>query len=178
MKTKNHIRVIVNTRKMAIIGWLIMMLGLICIIVYKSFYLHLQIPENINLIIGLISLIICSYGATIFMYALILHYSSVIKQLRGQLKEMKLEKTERGFIRGDFTDKYDTVCSIQESSLATEDAIWFGVNEANPQIMVSDAIKLGIETTEKDGWCAYPVPKEVSFTTRMHLTQEMVKKLL
>jgi hypothetical protein len=35
-------------------------------------------------------------------------------------------KTERGFGRGEFMDRYGVPCSIQESSLATEQCIWLG----------------------------------------------------
>ena len=35
-------------------------------------------------------------------------------------------KTERGFERIDFVDFYDVPCSLQQSSLATEDAVWLG----------------------------------------------------
>jgi hypothetical protein len=91
---------------------------------------------------------------------------------------MGLQKTQRGFLNGHFTDRYGAKCSIQKSSLATEDAIWLGVDDANPQIMVSDAKKMGIETEEENGWCKYQIPKEVLLTTRMHLTREMVEELL
>jgi hypothetical protein len=95
---------------------------------------------------------------------------------------MKLEKTERGFKNGKFTDRYGAKCSIQESSLATEDAIWLGVDDADPQIMSSDAIRMGLKKptgTDTDwGWTKYELPKEVLITTRMHLTQENVKELL
>ena len=37
--------------------------------------------------------------------------------------------TNRGFRRVDFTDRYGAACSLQESSLATEAAIWLGVND-------------------------------------------------
>lgn len=43
--------------------------------------------------------------------------------------ELKFEKTDRGFTRSDFKDKYGKECSIQESSLATEHCIWLGCNE-------------------------------------------------
>ena len=46
----------------------------------------------------------------------------------GNMK-MELRKTERGFARCDFVDRYGFQCSIQESSLATEYAIWLGVTE-------------------------------------------------
>ena len=81
---------------------------------------------------------------------------------------MKLSKTERGFAFGEFKDKYGKKCSIQKSSLATHDAIWLGVNDdaIDPQIMTST------------GWAKYEIPEEVLLSTRMHLTQAMVKKLL
>ena len=34
--------------------------------------------------------------------------------------------TSRGFRKGEFKDRYDITCSIQESSLATEECIWLG----------------------------------------------------
>ena len=96
--------------------------------------------------------------------------------------ELKLKKTERGFGFIEFKDKYNIQCSIQKSSLATEDAIWFGVDDAEPRIMSSDAIRLGLkkrEYSENDnGWCGYNLPDEVLINTRMHLTQKQVKELL
>lgn len=77
------------------------------------------------------------------------------------------EPTCRGFSYKQFIDRYGILCSIQKSSLATEDAIWFGVENPNPQIL--DANK---------GWIEFPIPKEVLLSTRMHLTKEMVKSLL
>ena len=64
---------------------------------------------------------------------------------------MKLYETERGFVRGEFVDKYGQRCSIQKSSLATEDCVWLGV----------DVNIKGQEVNE-----------------RMHLTQGMVSALL
>lgn len=91
---------------------------------------------------------------------------------------IKLEPNERGFITGEFTDRYGEKCSIQKSSLATEDCIWLGIDDANPQIMASDAQKLGIPTPSNNGWVKFTVPKEVLLTTRMHLTREQVADLL
>jgi hypothetical protein len=39
---------------------------------------------------------------------------------------LDFNRTERGFLRADFADRYGAKCSIQQSSLATEDAIWLG----------------------------------------------------
>jgi hypothetical protein len=36
------------------------------------------------------------------------------------------QANDRGFLRGEFTDRYGEKCSIQKSSLATEDCIWLG----------------------------------------------------
>lgn len=85
---------------------------------------------------------------------------------------MKKEKTERGFEIIEFNDKYMHKCSLQKSSLATEDCIWLGIDKANPQIMASKIIEGGT------GWADYPIPDDVYISTRMHLTQEQVKELL
>jgi len=91
---------------------------------------------------------------------------------------MKQSLTQRGFALIEFTDRYDALCNIQKSSLATEDAIWFGVADANPIIMASQAAAHGVITSETCGWVPYPVPNEVSLNTRMHLTREQVAELL
>jgi len=66
---------------------------------------------------------------------------------------LEVEKTERGFGTIGFEDRYKQKCSLQESSLATEAAIWFGVdvdlngNEVNQrmhltQLQVQDLLPL------------------------------------
>lgn len=92
---------------------------------------------------------------------------------------MKIERTNRGFAIVNFIDRYGAECSLQKSSLATEDAIWFGVNDAKPQILASTAPSLGIDTHGvHTGWVDYPIPEDVHLTTRMHLTREQVQDLL
>lgn len=91
---------------------------------------------------------------------------------------IELIPNQRGFMTGEFTDKYGSVCSIQKSSLAEDHCIWLGVDDAAPKIMASIAKGYGIETKESTGWVDYPIPKAVSLTTRMHLTQEQVSDLL
>jgi hypothetical protein len=86
--------------------------------------------------------------------------------------------TARGFRVLQFKDRYNVLCYIQKSSLATEDAIWFGVNDADPKILATDARKLGIPTTQSVGWIPYPIPTEVLLKTQMHLTREQVAELL
>jgi hypothetical protein len=82
---------------------------------------------------------------------------------------MIADKTQRGFSVLDFTDRYGVECSLQESSLATEDAIWFGVNESNTRHLVPG-----------EGWVPFKFPEgmEIHSDTRMHLTQGQVKRLL
>lgn len=60
----------------------------------------------------------------------------------------KVKTFHRGFSRYEFADLYGVASSLQKSSLATEDAIWLGVDEV-------------------DGKPA-----------RMHLTRKQVKDLL
>lgn len=92
---------------------------------------------------------------------------------------MKLKKTNRGFGMVEFIDRYGLECSLQKSSLATEDAIWLGVSQVDPKIMAVDAISLGVETNgQTTGWVRYPIPDAVLLSSRMHLTQKQVKKLL
>ena len=95
---------------------------------------------------------------------------------------MKMKHTERGFNYIEFKDQYGAKCSLQKSSSAMQDCIWLGLDDANPQIMCSDAIKMGLKEREynenDNGWCKFSIPKEVLLTTRMHLTQKQVKELL
>lgn len=44
------------------------------------------------------------------------------------IPSLEPDKTERGFGVRDFTDLYGSDCSIQDSSLAEEGAIWFGID--------------------------------------------------
>jgi hypothetical protein len=69
----------------------------------------------------------------------------------------KKEKTDRGFTIVEFTDGNDTHCSLQKSSVATEDMIWLGRDEIDPKELIPG-----------EGW----------ISTRMHLTQNQVKALL
>lgn len=91
---------------------------------------------------------------------------------------MEINKTQRGFSIAQFTDRYGNKCSLQKSSLATEDCIWFGADDANPQIMVSQAEKHGLEPQGENGWMPYPIPEDVLLSTRMHLNREQVAELL
>ena len=91
---------------------------------------------------------------------------------------MKASKTSRGFDIIEFEDLYHQDCNLQKSSLATEDAIWFGVGDPDPQVPAKLAAQYGVQTNETTGWVKYPIPKDVLLNTRMHLTREQVKELL
>jgi hypothetical protein len=82
-------------------------------------------------------------------------------------KKIKLRKTERGFVRGEFVDRYGAGCSIQESSLASEACIWLGCDDPDPRVCIPGK-----------GWQSVPLPMDTVCNTRMHLTQDMVKSLL
>lgn len=93
----------------------------------------------------------------------------------------KINYTDRGFGIVSFVDRYKSKCSLQESSIATDACVWLGVVDANPMVLAQDAIRLGrldLTGDKTTGWVKFPVPEEVSFTTRMHLTQNMVADLL
>ncbi|MCE0925999.1 hypothetical protein [Pseudomonas monteilii] len=92
--------------------------------------------------------------------------------------EIVPSKTERGFTLLEFSDLYGARCNIQLSSLAEREAIWIGVESAEPQIMASQAAAFGVQTKETVGWVRYPVPDQVLLTTRMHLSREQVAALL
>ena len=88
----------------------------------------------------------------------------------------------RGFSRMDFTDMYGEQCSLQKSSLATEDAIWLGINE--PRIMEfypspreTDEAWFDV-TQEAMEKVKHRPQNEISLHGRMHLTRDMVKVLL
>lgn len=66
---------------------------------------------------------------------------------------LKFDPTNRGFQRAEFKDRYGKDCSIQESSLATEECIWLGCDHKN--------------TDQAGTPCG----------ARMHLTQEMAAEL-
>jgi hypothetical protein len=86
--------------------------------------------------------------------------------------------TGRGFALLKFSDLYGARCNVQLSSLVEPEAIWLGVESAEPQIMASHAAAFGVETKETAGWVPYPIPDQVLLTTRMHLSREQVAALL
>jgi len=87
-----------------------------------------------------------------------------------------MKKTDRGFSRKDFKDQYGECCSLQASSLATENCIWFGVD--NPRVTILAKEMYPQVADQVRGWVDVPLPKGALVFGRMHLNQEMVKSLL
>lgn len=81
---------------------------------------------------------------------------------------IEIGKTARGFTIGEFKDANGVECSLQQSSVATDDFIWLGCNEPNPRILPGDGT----------GWHPYPIPENVLCDTRMHLSRDQVEELL
>lgn len=85
---------------------------------------------------------------------------------------MKKSKTNRGFGLYEFKDSKGIRCSVQESSSATERAIWLGCDDADPQYFVPYG---------NPSWRPLKMPDEAeywSFNTRMHLNKKQLKKLI
>lgn len=89
----------------------------------------------------------------------------------------EVKHTCRGFSFYEFEDRNNYKCTIQKSSIATENAIWLGLESASPMLLHGDATKLGIDHNKSSGWVEYPIPEEVTLNTRMHLNQDQARKL-
>lgn len=81
---------------------------------------------------------------------------------KGKLK-LKFKNTPRGFLRAEFLDLYGMKSSIQKSSLATDDAIWLGSEEATHSVMGK------IVDLKQEGY---------DCSARMHLNRKQVKELI
>ncbi len=93
--------------------------------------------------------------------------------------------TARGFGLINFKDAHGDECSLQISSACGSEEqplgyLWLGVNDANPQIMKSKALEHGLQLPpgEVSGWMPFPIPKDVSLSTRMHLGEAQVRMLM
>ena len=71
--------------------------------------------------------------------------------------------TNRGFALKRFVDQSGLDCSVQLSSLATEDCVWVGISKP----------KVQYNPRNNTGWHDVPMPEgDVVIDSRMHLTQE------
>jgi hypothetical protein len=58
---------------------------------------------------------------------------------------VEINKTERGFKFCLFKDYYGVECSIQQSSIATDDCIWIGANEVRGEVTGNNRMHLSRE---------------------------------
>ena len=82
---------------------------------------------------------------------------------------MKLVQNQRGFLAGKFTDSYGNSCSIQKSSLATDDCIWLGIDKPGLTVFENKDMGFYIKTELPENWVV---------DSRMHLSREQVAELL
>lgn len=75
----------------------------------------------------------------------------------------EFDATGHGFRVLTFQDRYGEPCTLQKSSLASENAVWFGT---------SGRVDVG------PPWKPFPLPDNALVHSRMHLTQEQVRQLL
>lgn len=85
------------------------------------------------------------------------------------------KKTNRGFNRIEFTDRYGVECHLQESSLATERAIWLGCSETGLRALVPGS---GWKSIEDEELKRVFQATAVIANTCMHLTQKQAAALI
>lgn len=87
------------------------------------------------------------------------------------MSDLSASTTPRGFSIIEFVDNNGVECSIQKSSLATQECIWLGASAINLK-----HFKAG------QGWKDIPLPFSIEehyvATNRMHLSREHVRALL
>lgn len=87
-----------------------------------------------------------------------------------KFEPLRNSPNDRGLYGHRFLDRYDVECSIQNSSLATTSAIWFGVTDSTPFYHIDiGGHKAGDKVTLPPGTMSH---------SRMHLTQAQVKSLI
>ena len=85
-----------------------------------------------------------------------------------------ITKTERGFCVEKFFDSQGTKCSLQESSLATDYAIWFGPKDAEPTLNGVPAEPLINLKRLPD----FDDKGNILISTRMHLTEKLTRPII
>lgn len=82
---------------------------------------------------------------------------------------MEIKKTSRNFDYGKFEDINRNQCSLQASSLATDDAIWLGIDD--PELVV-------FENDSRGAYIKTVMPRNFSVNARMHLNRDQVALIL
>ena len=82
---------------------------------------------------------------------------------------MEIKKTNRNFDITSFKDVYGQECSMQKSSVATDDYVWLGVSK--PKLTV-------FKDNNKGQYLVCDMPDNFDVSSRMHLSREQVANLL
>ena len=90
---------------------------------------------------------------------------------------IELNANQRGFKVGEFVDRYGEKCSLQESSIATEGCIWFGIDEPTLTLFETEQLGKYKNVTDREAGAALGGFK-LSAASRMHLTQDQVAAVL
>lgn len=98
---------------------------------------------------------------------------------------IELERTSRGFLYGEFVDRYGNQCSIQKSSIVAneldDECIWLGVENSDGKFKIfprgQDVHVHGKGWQEKSLNEMFPFC-DVLVPGRMHLSRKMVEELL
>lgn len=83
-------------------------------------------------------------------------------------ENLEMKQTERGFDYIEFKDSNGEKCSLQKSSAGTKECVWFGTEG---RLMRESGI-VGI------GMIEVPLNSEFTIFSRMHLTRDMVRRLM
>jgi hypothetical protein len=86
---------------------------------------------------------------------------------------MKERNTERGFAIVEFADRNGNACSLQKSSIATEECVWLGCDKIGLKHFIPGTGWQDVDTTGNP-----PHGDLYIANNRMHLNQEQVKALL
>lgn len=84
-----------------------------------------------------------------------------------KLGRLRFNHNARGFSCGEFLDRYGAKCSVQDSSIATEDCFWLGIDDADPKVLEPGK-----------GWQPLALPGSALLTTRMHVNRRLARRLL
>lgn len=78
----------------------------------------------------------------------------------------EIKYNQRGFAYIEFEDTHGNQCSLQKSSAALYDAIWFGIADPEINVMIDG------------GWKRLAIPEGAVVNSRMHITQKQLREIL
>lgn len=105
----------------------------------------------------------------------------------GEAPDLEHGRTSRGFTHMGFEDLYGEGCSLQMSSLATQAAVWLGIDNQKVLVFAPAGTDVSVQLNYKDGnsgWADAEIGvtgnehASVLQSGRMHLSQDLIKLLL